>query len=86
MSETKLMDAIVAGQTYDVLGETIAAIEAHDAAAEPKPTLAEHLGMTEAEYQQWGGPGTRTVNGRERTTVGDAMAFQDVIQARIKKL
>lgn len=77
-----VIDDVLATPTYlDVVGEITAAIDAWNA-LDPgtRPTLAAHLGLTAQEFADWGGPGTHPSG---KTSLGDAMALQVVLQARM---
>lgn len=79
-----VIDNITAGISTRVVEDLLEAIDAWNA-LDPgtRRTLAAHLGLTDAEFSDWGGPGTRVVNRITRTTLGDAAALQAVIQARM---
>lgn len=80
-----ILDDIVAGVCVRVTEDLAAAIDTWNA-LDPgtRPTLAAHLGLTDQEFEAWGGPGSRVDGrGRTRTTLGDAGALQAVIQGRV---
>lgn len=69
----------------DVVGNIITAIDEYNALPPQSraPTLGMHLGLNPTEFTTWQGPSTRVVNRVTRTTLGNALALQTIILARI---